>query len=420
MRWPFGRSETKSSGHFVSEAGDHGDVLGSIVPNAAGEYVNAATAISLPVFFGGLRLITETLGSLPFHLHQRGDDGARQRDREHPAASVLARPNGWTSRFEFIRRLTADAILTGAGFAIVSRVRGEPRELRRVPSSAITVQVSEHGEPSYRLQLARGGVRVLHWRDVVHVAPFINVDERGTSLLHVGGEAIGYGLALQRHASNFFRNGARPSAILTAPKNEKGVAVRYGAKYLQMIKAVWQEAHGGANSGGVAVLDGGSEFKTISADHVSSQFVEQRRENILDICRILGIPPTLLGALEKATLNNVEELGLQFQAYCLRAWADIWEAAFSRVLLTDEEQDRFFIEAEFGDLVKANIAKRAEAFAKVVGAGIVAPNEARAAGFNLPGLPGGDDLRLPLNTEPGSQSDSGSPRTERSDDEGAE
>ena len=63
-----------------------------------------------------------------------------------------------------------DALLHSAAYAQVVRVGNAPRELHRLDPRAVTYEVDDAtGEPRFRVRQAKGGDRVLSWRDVLRI-----------------------------------------------------------------------------------------------------------------------------------------------------------------------------------------------------------------------------------------------------------
>lgn len=357
----------------------------------AGIAVTPTTALRSPTVLAGVRLLSETIGQLPLFLFERDGDN-KARATEHAAYSLVHDwANPWTPAFEFRRSLTADAILKGGGFAQVIRTGGRLRELHRLSPDAVAVEIDElTSEPSYQVSLKDGGTRTLTWRDILHVPGIGGCDEK-IGLPSLLKEAIGVDLAMAEHQGKLFGNGARPSGVLQV----KG---RLGPEPLKRLKESWNSAHGGgANSGGTALLEEGTEFVPLTFSSTDAQFLELRKFAVEDVARGFGIPLTLVGSLERATWRNAEEMVRQFLQFALLPWLMSWQGALARALLTDDERESHFFEFSVDALVKADLAARMEAYAKAIAARILNPNEARAR-ENLPAYEGGDTFENPNTT----------------------
>ncbi|OQM74719.1 phage portal protein [Pseudaminobacter manganicus] len=366
------------------------EIFGS-VPTASGVSVTASNALRVPAVLQAVRLISETVGSLPCKLYS-DSDGDKEAAKTHPGYKLVHdRANEWTSAGHLRAELTADALLHGAGYAVVDRASdGRPIFLRRLPPGTVQRQFEDSGEPFYLVtDKNRKQVR-LSFRDVLYLPAF-----GGVSPVTLGKEAIGLALILERHGSQFFGSGARPSGIVWNEKpviadNDHGATVT--GRILKSFRR-WKES---AN-GDPLILDGGWKFDQPAMTSTDAQFLENRLEQVREIARVFGVPPHMLFELSRATWSNAEQMGATFLQLCLRPWLDRWQDAYTTCLLTEDEQETLYPEFVIDDLQRADAAGRAEIFGKLVAMRAMTPNEVRAA-MNLPAMPGGDELSNPYIT----------------------
>lgn len=89
---------------------------------AASIIVSPDRALKCVSAYAGVRVIAETMGSLPIHRYERRADGGKDQATKHPLHKLLHdRPNGWTSAAEFVMQLQKDALTHGAGLAYANR-----------------------------------------------------------------------------------------------------------------------------------------------------------------------------------------------------------------------------------------------------------------------------------------------------------
>lgn len=360
------------------------------LPTASGVSVTASTALRVPAVLQAVRLIAETVGSLPCKLY-RDADGSKEAAKDH-AGNRLAhnRVNGWTSAGHLRTLLTTDALLHGAGYAHVVRTGdGRPYEINRLQPDTVQRRFEDDGEPFYIVTDKNRVQRRLSYQDVLYVPAFGD-----TSPVQLGKEAIGVAMLLERHAAQFFGSGARPSGIIsneskTGP-DEKGATTI--ANILKSFRR-WRES---AN-GDPLILEGGWKFDQPAMTSTDAQFLEHRQEQVREIARIFGVPSSMLFELSRATWSNAEQMAASFLQLCLRPWLDRWQDAYATVLLTEEEQDNLYFEFVIDDLQRADAAGRAEIFGKLVAMRAMTPNEVRGA-MNLPAIEGGDELANPYTT----------------------
>jgi HK97 family phage portal protein len=358
---------------------------------AAGLSVSPETCLRCPAVRGAVAVLAESVAQLPLILYRRGDDGSKERAVDHSLYEILHdQANDWSSAFEFRQQLMVDVLLHGNAFAHIGRSRasGAIVELVRLPPRAVQVDADDAtGEPTYWVN-DNTGRRQIDRADLLHLQAL-----GGEAPVMLAREAIGLSLAMEQHQSRLFANGARPAGVLRL----KGRIPPATLERLQQdFAAKWS---GFAGSGRTMILEEDASFDPLTFSSVDLQMLELRRFQTAEIARALRIPLHLLGDWERATWSNAEVAGQQFLSFSLLPWLKLWEGALRRALLTPEERRDHYFEFLVDDLVRADIAARFEAYSKAVTNGFMAINEVRAS-ENRPPMAGGDELRVPLNTEP--------------------
>lgn len=362
-------------------------LLGIGMQTAANIAVTPELALKCTPVYRGVSIRGEVLGSLPFMLYQRRDDGGKDRATDHPLYKLIHdRPNAWTSATEFVTQLEVDCITDGGGYALANRSGDKIIELIRLAPRSVAVDTDDATlEPKYEVTLKNGTKRTYPWQDILHVPTLGNL-----APIKQGREAIGLCMAMERHAGALFGNGARPAGVLRF-KRKLDDAVH------ERLRKSWGSGHSGENAGKTAILEDDAEFTPLTFNSVDLQFQELRSFQVIEIARVLGVPPNLLMDFGRATWGNAEQMAQGFLTFTLLPRMKMWAGAVSR-LLSAEEQDKFVPEFLADALVQAEIASRFEAYAKAITNGILNPNEARAL-ENRPPYEGGNEFRVPMNTE---------------------
>ena len=92
-------------------------------------------------------------------------------------------------------------------------------------------------------------------------------------------------------------------------------------KYPKKLRDSWNAAYGGSNnSGRVAVLEENMSYTPISMPNSEAQFLETRKFQVSEICRIYRVPPHMVGDLEHATFSNIEHQSISFAVPTIRPW----------------------------------------------------------------------------------------------------
>lgn len=357
-------------------------LLTGLLPSASGVTVNAEAAMACPPVNCAVTLITSSIGLLPCKLYRRANDGKEIAD-DHAAAPLVHRDaNDWQSAGDVREAITMDALLHGDGYGFVTKVRGKPVEILRLKRSDVTVEWLDTGEPRYKV-----GNKRYKPDQVIHLqAPSID-GKTGLGLLRAGRDAIGLAILLERQSARLFRNNSKPGGLLSITGQLKPAAAKH-------ILEMWNTTQGGDNVGSVAIVDNDAKYTPAAFTSVDSQHLEQRNFAIGEIARLTRVPVTMLQELSHGTFANTEQQALQFLQLCLLPWLKSWTDAYRRTLLTKAERSEYSFEFTVDDLLRADTATRAEAYAKFRSMGAFTANDVRRL-ESMPALPGADNLDNP-------------------------
>lgn len=363
-------------------------------PTASGAAVTATSAMRCTSVYASVKVLSESVAQLPLILYRRTEGGGKERATDHPLYPILHDlANPWTSSFDFRQFMQAALCLHGNCFAFINRTNGRIAELIAIDPHAVTVETDETTmEPRYRVAGRNGASRVYQRSEIFHLKTLGTDPNIGLSPVGQAREAIGLAMTMEQHAARLFANGARPSGILSYAKS-------LGKEAMDRLRDSFSKAQSGSeNSGKTLILEDGMTWTANQFSSVDSQFLELRRYQIAEIARVFRVPLSLLQDLERVTHNNAESMGRQFLSLTLMPWLKAWEGAIHRSLLSPEERATYYAEFLPDDLARADFAARFEAYAKAITNGVLNPNEARAA-ENRPPYDGGEQFRLPMNTE---------------------
>ena len=362
-------------------------------PVAAGVRVDTATAITNPVVFACLKVLKESIGTLPWAFFERTGERDKRRFDQHPLARVFSDPGDNRTPVEFVEQMIWDLGSEGnAYYEIADGPRGAIDRLYRMDPQMVTAERLSDRSKRYRYREKGLPERILTEDQVWHIAVPPLIDNLvGLSPIHAGREAIGAALAQADYSARFFRNDATPPFVLKHPGHFKDAEDK--RNYLNAFKR-WA---GGKNRHNPAVLEYGIDVEKLGATNEQSQFLETRKEQALDIARIWRMPPHKVGILDKATFSNIEQQSLEFVIDTLLPWIRLVEKSVTHHLIL--APDRFFFEFNVAGLLRGDIKARYEAYAVGRNWGWLSVNEIRAL-ENQNGIgPEGDVYLQPLNMQ---------------------
>lgn len=388
--------------------------------SAAGKRVNERSAMQTSAVYACVRVISESVASLPLHVYRYNKDGGKEKAIDHPLYHLLHdEPNPEMTAYSFFEVALTHLLLWGNSYSqIIRNGKGEVVGLYPLMPDRMSVDRDEKGHLVYEYTISsddapnnKGSSVLLKQEDVLHV-PGLSFDGLvGYSPIAMAKNAIGLGIAAEEYGSKFYANGAAPSGVLEHPGTLKDPS---------KVRESWTQTFGGsANSNKVAVLEEGMKYTPISINPSEAQFLETRNFQITEIARIFRVPPHLIGQLEKATFSNIEQQSLEYVTYTLRPWICRLEQAMVRRLFTEEEKKTYFIKFNVDGLLRGDYQSRMNGYAVARQNGWMSANDIREL-ENLDRIPAefGGDLYL-INGNMTKLEDAGifasSPNTEKED-----
>ena len=363
----------------------------------AGKIVNERSAMQMTAVYACVRILAESIASLPLHVYARDGNGNMKKAEDHPLYFLLHdEPNPEMDSFIFRETLMTHILLWGNAYSqIIRNGKGEIVALYPLMPGKMSVERDEKGQLYYRYNrmgdeppTMDGGTVILMPEDVLHI-PGLGFDGLvGYSPISMTKNAIGLALAAEEYGSRFFSNGAAPAGVLEHPGVIKDVS---------KLRESWNETFGGSrNAGKVAILEEGLHFNPISMSPQDSQLLETRQYQLNEIARIFRIPPHMLADLSKATFSNIENQSLDFVKYTLDPWVNRWEKAMQRSLLTADEKRRYEVRFNVDGLLRGDYKSRMEGYAVGINNGFMCPNDVRRLeGWDLiPAEKGGDEFLI--------------------------
>ena len=339
--------------------------------SGSGKSVTVQSAIQLSTVYACVRVISETIASLPLGIYETVNDG-NEKATDHPLYRLLHdEPNSEMTSFVFREVMLAHLLLYGNSYSQIIR-SGKNQVIGLYPllPDHMDVDRDSKGNLTYTYTTSDGKTVSIKPRDVLHI-PGLGFDGvMGYSPIALEKNAIGLGIASEEYGSKFFSNGARPSGILTHPNTVKNP---------KALRESWNSAYGGSsNSNRVAILEEGMKFEPIAIPNNEAQFLETRKFQVDEICRIFRVPPHLVGNLEHATFSNIEHQSIDFAVHTIRPWLVRIEQAMNRALLSDQEKGRFFVQFNIDGLMRGDYKSRMEGYAIGRQNGWLSANDIRA------------------------------------------
>ncbi|MES9985632.1 MAG: phage portal protein [Candidatus Thiodiazotropha sp. 6PLUC6] len=369
--------------------------------------INQYSALQSSAVYACIRILSETLAQLPLVIRRRTADGS-ELARSHPMYAIIgATPNPWMTSFTWRNTSQGHCVSWGNGYSyIIRNQKGEPRAILPLLPDRTYPQVTDN-RLSYWTQVGDQTVEAAP-QDVIHIQALGHDGLVGMSPIALQREAIGLNQAAQSFGAKLFANGSLLSGVLTHPGRLRRKADKPDdPSPVERLRRQWRELYSGLeNAGQVAVLEEGMNFQSIGIPPEDAQFLQTRKFQVADICRIFNVPAHLVNDLDRATFNNISELSISFLRYTMTPWIVRWEQELNRKLFPGS--DTYYVKFNMAGLLRGTLAERADYYKTAIEYGWLSRNEVREM-EDLNQVDGLDEYLQPLNMGSGQNSDPSDP-----------
>ena len=353
-------------------------------PSASGMTVNEETSLRLSAVYACVRLISDTISTLPYDQYVRRDG---ERFQYRPKDRWIDRPSTEMPKTTFWKQVLVSLLLDGNAFVLITRSGNEIVDL--TPLNPKTVRIERRDG---RKVFIIGNDRIVTSDQMLHLTEMLMPGElRGVSRVEQAKESLGLGLALEEYAAQFFGNGAYAGGVLEFPD-------KLTPEQRKEIRDTWNSVHQGPRRAHrVGMLWGGGKFNPLTVDPTNSQLVDQRKFAVEEIARIFRVPPFMLGVSENAAMAfaSIEQQQLFFRQHTIQPYVEMLEDHFAQLL----ENPATFIKFNMSSIVRADLATRYSSYNTALLAGFMSVNDVRALEDQGP-VEAGDQYRVPLQNVP--------------------
>lgn len=352
-------------------------------------------ALQVSAVWSCVRLITETVGSLPVGVYQRNGDTRTRIDDHYLARLFYEAPNADMTPQEFREAMTAQLAFFGNGYARIEW-QGKPFQSDVISLSPLRAEymtpVRSDSGVTYHYSTDKG-IHVFAKESILHIKGWGFDGLVGLSPLEYGAQSLGITLSADKYAASAFGRNGKPVGVLTTdriltPDQRKD------------LRGIYDNVNAD-DSSGTWVLEAGLDYKQITMTPDAMQMLQTRSFQLGDIARFYRVPSFMINDSEKSTTwgTGIEQQNLGFLAYTIRPYLTRWESAVSSALLSRTDRRKYFIEHNVEGLLRADSAARAMFYSQMAQNGLMTRNEIRKK-ENLPAKEGGDDLTVQVNLTP--------------------
>jgi HK97 family phage portal protein len=328
-----------------------------------------------PIAHRAIRMIAEAAATVPW-LAYRGTSEMP----DHPALTLLARPNARQGGPDFFEMLYGHLLLSGNAY-VEPLVLGEDlRELHLLRPDRVSIVEARDGWIAGYEYRAGGVTRRLAAETegigLLHLKLFHPLDDHcGFSPLGAAGAALDLHNAAAQWNKALLDNSARPSgALVYQPKDGGNLSTDQYERLKEELEAGYA---GAVNAGRPLLLEGGLDWKSMGLSPKDMDFIEAKNTAARDIALGLGVPPMLIGIPGDNTYANYQEANRAFYRLTVLPLIARTAASFS-AWFSDAYGEALRLEPDL-DRIAGLASEREALWARVGAAGFLSDDEKREA-----------------------------------------
>lgn len=353
--------------------------------SAAGKSVTVNSALQLSTTWACVRLVSETVSTLPLKIYERLPDGSRQVANNHPLYALLCRsPNIEQTPSRFMLQIVASICLWGNAYVEKIYIGSRLVSLQPIKPQTVKPQRNKGNGALEYVVMEAGKTRTISEKNIMHLRGFGLDGIVGLSTLTVGKETFGAAQAADEASSKVFANGLQSSGFLSTEATLK-------PDQRDKVRGSIEKFSGSKNAGKIMVLENGFEYHGITMNPEAAQLLQTRSFAIEEICRLFRVPPFMVGHLDKQSswASSTEGMMQNFLTNTLRPLLVNIEQEMGSSLIGGADFDKYFVSFSVEGLLRADSKGRAEFYNSALNNGWMNRNEVRGK-EDMPPVAGGD------------------------------
>lgn len=340
--------------------------------------VSPSTALTFSAVWAAMRLLSESVSSLPVGVYKKDNNGDRTELTNELSYLLKYEPNTYQNKIGFLEKIMMDLLCNGNSYVKIERNgAGKPTELLPLNFQDVDVYFKDNRlyYTATELKSTYDSKDILHFKLISDVnTPNGNSNKDGIigmSPIEQCANAIGWGMDVEEYGRTFFKNGGKLSGILKTDRQLSETAIN---RLRNSFNENYSKLSG---SNQTAVLEEGLSFQPISIPADQAQFLASREFSIAEVSRIFNVPPHLLKDLTKSSFNNIEMQSQEFVIYSLMPYLNKIEMEMNTKLFRKSNFGNEYIKFNTNALLRGNIKDRTDYYRTAITNGWMSVNEVR-------------------------------------------
>lgn len=349
----------------------------------AASTVTYDSAMQLSAVWACVKLLSETVASLPLTVYKTAPEGRKPHDTHALSLLFSGKVNRYQTKVEFFETVLLNLVVNGNAYCVITRSGDRIVSLLPIMSAQVEPMMLDDGAMVYNYT-NDSGITVFATENIWHLKLMGN-GTVGMSPLAYQRNSLGIAQAAETAVTKIYRNGAKPSGVLSIdrllkPEQRDQIRANFGSMTT-------------SNDDRLMVLEAGMKFDKVSLSPQDIELLASRKFQISEVCRWYGVPSVMVNDNNGTSVwgSGIEQVMQGFYKLTLRPLLEKIEASIMVNLLTPAERSRMEVAFDFDALLRADLKSRYESYRLGISSGLMTPNEARAA-EHLPAQEGGDLL----------------------------
>ena len=353
------------------------------------------SAMTVSAVFASIRLLAETVASLPLEMYAIDKDGNRTVTDHDVINLIRFKPNARQTRIEFFEQLMLNLVSSGNAYVIKGKISKSSDNIVSldIVNSANMDVIVDKNKIIYRRTLT-DDVGIKSTKDytpdeIWHVKLF-GTGFIGMSPLAHARKAIAVADSADDKVTSLMVNGAKPSGVLMT----KGAPTKDQRDDLR--KEIGELTSGTETFIPVLPLD--MRFEPISLTPSDIELLSTRRYSTEEIGRMFGVPSILINDSSQSSNwgTGIQSIIDAFYKFNLRPYLEKIELSMLVSLLPRKDWGKYEFAFDADAVLRASLKERVETYRGAIASGQITPNEVRR-NEGLPPQAGGDHLFMQIN-----------------------
>jgi HK97 family phage portal protein len=322
--------------------------------------VDAESSMQLLTVYGCVRLITDSISTLPVDAYRRTGEDAKE---EIAKPLWLSQPTVDLDFTSWCTQVLTSLLLHGNAYIAVMRSEGRIVELVPLDPTKVLVR-RDRGRKVYIIAGMPYTGEILHLKGLM--MPGSDV---GLSPIEYARQSIGLGLASVKFGAQFFEGEGNMPGVIEMPG-------RAQPETMKAIADSWRRRRREGGRGLPGVLQEGATWKPTGVTNEQAQFLATRQFTAAEIAgQMFMVDPTELGIGvqgQSLTYANLEQRNARFVRVTLLPWIVRLERALASLMMNDS-----YVKLNVDGLLRGDSLARAQSYELLAGIGVLTVDEIR-------------------------------------------